>query len=142
MLSKRTVLISLAAFTAMVVVFIATFDFGDDQRTSTPNVIVRSPKKPATVTPPPAARVEATPAPSETEDVVVAEPEPPKEVTYEEAETAFFEKRYNDAVRIVNTYSRKLLGQLYCNWAGVEKAEYFEVAEEAQAVPKVDFSGG
>jgi LemA protein len=50
-------------------------------------------------------------------------------------------KRYNDAVKQVNTYRRKLLGRLYASLAGVEQAEYFEVAEEAKAVPKVDFSG-
>lgn len=51
-------------------------------------------------------------------------------------------KRYNDAVKIVNTYSRKLLGRIFCSFAGVEKAEYFEVTEEVKAVPKIDFGGG
>ncbi len=51
-------------------------------------------------------------------------------------------KRYNETVRQLNTFSRKLLGRLYTSLAGVEKAEYFEVAEEAKAVPKVDFTGG
>ncbi len=51
-------------------------------------------------------------------------------------------KRFNDNVKQLNTFSRKLLGRLYCSLAGVEKAEYFEVTEEAKAVPKVDFSGG
>ena len=54
--------------------------------------------------------------------------------------------RYNEKVKELNTYSRKLLGRFYAGLAGVEKAEYFEVAEEAKAVPKVDFgskpSGG
>lgn len=49
-------------------------------------------------------------------------------------------KRFNDTVRQLNIYSRKLLGRLYCGLAGVEKAEYFEVAEEAKTAPKVDFS--
>ncbi len=51
-------------------------------------------------------------------------------------------KRFNDNVKQLNTFSRKLLGRLYCSLAGVEKAEYFEVTEEAKAVPKVDFTGG
>ena len=50
-------------------------------------------------------------------------------------------KRYNDTVRALNTFSRKLLGRFYCSLAGVEKAEYFEITEEAKAVPKVDFTG-
>jgi len=51
-------------------------------------------------------------------------------------------KRYNETVKRLNTFARKLLGRFYTGLAGVEKAEYFEVAEEAKAVPKVDFTGG
>jgi len=50
-------------------------------------------------------------------------------------------KRYNDSVKTINTFSRKLLGRIYCSMAGVEKAEYFEVTDEAKAVPKIDFTG-
>lgn len=49
-------------------------------------------------------------------------------------------KRYNDSVRVVNTFSRKLLGRLYASLAGVEKAEYFEISQEAKTAPKVDFT--
>jgi LemA protein len=48
-------------------------------------------------------------------------------------------KRYNEAVRKLNTYRRGIFGRIYCGWAGVEQAEYFEVAEEAKAAPKVEF---
>jgi LemA protein len=48
--------------------------------------------------------------------------------------------RYNDKVKELNTYSRKLLGRLYCGLAGVEKAEYYDVPEAARTAPKVDFS--
>ncbi len=48
--------------------------------------------------------------------------------------------RYNETVKQLNTFSRRLLGRLYASLAGVEKAEYFEVAEEAKAVPKVSFT--
>lgn len=50
--------------------------------------------------------------------------------------------RYNDRVRALNSYIRTLTGRLYASLAGVEKAAYFEVSEDAKAVPKVDFSGG
>ena len=50
-------------------------------------------------------------------------------------------QRYNNAVKNLNTFCRKLTGQFYANLAGVEKAEYFGVEEEAKAPPKVDFSG-
>lgn len=48
--------------------------------------------------------------------------------------------RYNETVKRLNTFTRKLLGRLYASLSGVEKAEYFEVAEEAKAVPKVSFT--
>jgi LemA protein len=49
-------------------------------------------------------------------------------------------KRYNDGVRALNTFTRKLLGRVYAGWAGVEQAEYFEITEAAKTAPKVDFS--
>jgi len=48
-------------------------------------------------------------------------------------------KRFNDAVRTLNTFTRKLLGRFYASLAGVEKAEYFEIGEEARATPQVNF---
>jgi len=48
-------------------------------------------------------------------------------------------KRYNDAVRTLNTYARSLFGRFFCNLAGVGTAEYFEAAEEQKAPPKVTF---
>lgn len=50
-------------------------------------------------------------------------------------------KRFNDSVKRLNTFTRKMLGRLYASLAGVEKAEYFEIGEEAKAVPKVNFGG-
>jgi LemA protein len=49
-------------------------------------------------------------------------------------------KRYNDAVRELNTYCGGLVSKIYCGWAGVKPAEYFEAPAEAKQVPKVDFS--
>lgn len=51
-------------------------------------------------------------------------------------------KRYNEQVSELNIFTRKLLGRLYASLAGVEQAEYFEVAEEAKTAPEVDFTGG
>ena len=48
-------------------------------------------------------------------------------------------KRYNDAVRTLNSYARSLFGRFFCDLASVGKAEYFEAAEEQKAVPKVRF---
>jgi len=49
-------------------------------------------------------------------------------------------KRYNEAVRAVNTYARSFFGRSFCDMAGVVKAEYFEATEEQKAVPKVNFN--
>ncbi len=49
-------------------------------------------------------------------------------------------RRYNEAVTEINTFSRKLLGRIYSSMAGVEKAEYYKMPEDARTVPKVDFS--
>jgi LemA protein len=48
-------------------------------------------------------------------------------------------KRYNDAVRQLNTYIRKLLGKFYAGLADVGKSEYFEIEDTARATPKVKF---
>ncbi len=49
-------------------------------------------------------------------------------------------KRYNEAVRAVNTYARSFFGRSFCNMAGVEKSEYLEATEEQKATPKVKFN--
>ncbi len=48
-------------------------------------------------------------------------------------------KRFNDRVTAVNTFVRKLPGRFYADLAGVEKAEYFAIEEEAAESPKVSF---
>ncbi|UCG34455.1 MAG: LemA family protein [Phycisphaerales bacterium] len=50
-------------------------------------------------------------------------------------------KRYNDAVRVLNTYVREPWGRFCSGLAGVDQAEYFEAAEGAKEAPKVDFGG-
>ncbi len=48
-------------------------------------------------------------------------------------------KRYNDAVRELNTYCRSFLGRFFCKLAGVKPAEYFKAQEGKKALPKVKF---
>jgi LemA protein len=48
-------------------------------------------------------------------------------------------RRYNQAVRDLNTYVRSFFGRMFTRWAGVGSAEYFEVADSAREVPQVDF---
>jgi len=48
-------------------------------------------------------------------------------------------KRYNDAVRTLNTYIRTVFGRFFANLAGVKAAEYYQVPEAEKAAPKVKF---
>ena len=49
-------------------------------------------------------------------------------------------QRYNEAVRTLKAYKRGILGGIFSNWADVQDAEYFEVADPAKEVPKVKFT--
>lgn len=54
---------------------------------------------------------------------------------------AYARKTYNDAVTTINTYRRKLVGQLVAAWAGVKEAPYFNPPSESKDAPKVSFEG-
>ncbi len=48
--------------------------------------------------------------------------------------------RYNEAAKLLNSYTREFFGSFFCGKAGVEKTEYFEASEKAKTeVPKVEF---
>ena len=48
--------------------------------------------------------------------------------------------RYNEASKLLNSYTRQFFGSFFCKRAGVEKVEYFEATEQAKTeVPKVEF---
>ncbi len=48
-------------------------------------------------------------------------------------------KRYNDAVRTLNTYIRTVFGRFFAGLAGVTKAEYYQIPEAEKEAPKVKF---
>jgi LemA protein len=48
-------------------------------------------------------------------------------------------KRYNEAVRILNTYRRTVFGRFFAGLAGVSVAEYYEIPEGEAATPEVKF---
>jgi len=48
-------------------------------------------------------------------------------------------KRYNDAVRALNTYRRTVFGRFFASLAGVGEAEYYEIPTAEKATPKVKF---
>jgi len=48
-------------------------------------------------------------------------------------------KRYNDAVRVLNTFVRTFMGRFFAGMAGVSAAEYYEIPEGETETPKVSF---
>jgi LemA protein len=48
-------------------------------------------------------------------------------------------KRYNEAVQLLNTYTRTVFGRFFAALAGVSKAEYYEVPQAEKEAPKVKF---
>lgn len=62
-------------------------------------------------------------------------------VSLEGTENRIAEKRrkYNDAVKELNTQVRAFPGSLYAGWAGVKEAAMFQAAEAAKEAPKVKF---
>lgn len=107
-LASRSAVIIAAAVVVMVVVFVSLYyESGVEntvtQDTSTATQNRSAPTVTATLPPLPAAAA-ASPS-DEPNDAVVATPEPPKEVTYEEAEAAFLERRYGTAVELFAAYT-------------------------------------
>ncbi|UCG51070.1 MAG: tetratricopeptide repeat protein [Candidatus Latescibacterota bacterium] len=103
----RGVLVAGVTLVVMVIVFIAMYDWGSGESTVAPNLAVRTAMNstPTTTAPPPV--IVATQESSEGEDTTASVPEPPKEVTYEEAEAAFHEKRYDMAVELFTRYTNR-----------------------------------
>ena len=48
-------------------------------------------------------------------------------------------KRYNEAVQLLNTYIRTFFGKFFAAFAGVSKAEYYELPTGEGETPKVKF---
>ena len=48
-------------------------------------------------------------------------------------------KRYNESVQIINTYIRTFFGRFFAAFAGVSKAEYYDIPETEKEAPKVKF---
>jgi LemA protein len=48
--------------------------------------------------------------------------------------------RYNEAARLLNSYTKELFGSYFCKKAGVKAVAYFEATKQAKTeVPKVEF---
>ncbi len=49
-------------------------------------------------------------------------------------------KRYNDDVRVLNTYRRSFMGRFIAAFANVGEAQYYEIPQEQKETPKVKFN--
>jgi tetratricopeptide (TPR) repeat protein len=98
-LKSRGVLISAVAFVAMVIIFVAHQQLVREQTAGTTPVIETQPVE--------VASLEPAPVVEETDSVEPAPPapEPPREITYEEAEAAYLDKRYEAAVELFAGYA-------------------------------------
>jgi LemA protein len=47
--------------------------------------------------------------------------------------------RYNDLVKVLNTYRRTVFGRFFASLAGVNEAQYYEVPQAEKETPKVKF---
>jgi LemA protein len=47
--------------------------------------------------------------------------------------------RYNDAVKVLNTYRRSVFGKFFASLAGVNEAQYYEIPQGEKETPKVKF---
>jgi len=47
--------------------------------------------------------------------------------------------RYNDTVKILNTYRRTVMGKFFASLAGVNEARYYETPQAEKEAPKVKF---
>ena len=47
--------------------------------------------------------------------------------------------RYNDTVKILNTYRRTVMGKFFASLAGVSEARYYETPQAEKEAPKVKF---
>ena len=47
--------------------------------------------------------------------------------------------RYNDTVKILNTYRRSVFGKFFASLAGVNEATYYETPQAEKEAPKVKF---
>lgn len=47
--------------------------------------------------------------------------------------------RYNDTVKVLNTYRRSVFGKFFASLAGVNEAQYYELPQAEKEAPKVKF---
>jgi len=110
MFTKQNLLISSAGLLVLAVVFIAALDWGSGNDDSTRGVVVRGPE-PASL---PAAggfsadgRVADSQGKTEPAEPAVTEFQLPQVVAYEIAESAYLERRYDEAVQLFNRYTEQ-----------------------------------
>jgi Flp pilus assembly protein TadD len=90
----------------MMALSITMVGCGDKKETGTDVVVKASPENNSVsmVTSPP-PDFETSPASNQSDETIISEPEPPREITYDEAEAAYHERRFADAVELFTRYT-------------------------------------
>jgi tetratricopeptide (TPR) repeat protein len=99
-----------AACIIVLAISITVIGCGGDEGKRSDDVAVRArrdSRKPRAAAQQPDHDIVKEIVPAEIEEPVATAPEPPRAVTYEEAETAFHEKRYDEAVELFTRYTAR-----------------------------------
>ena len=104
----RSELVWSVGLVASLAFFMVLVSCGDDKGTGREVVVRPSPKRAQMKTVPP-PEAETTPVSDKTMQPQrsISEPEPPREVTYEEAEAAYRERNYSKAVEFITQYTER-----------------------------------
>ncbi|MDH3216569.1 MAG: tetratricopeptide repeat protein, partial [Candidatus Krumholzibacteria bacterium] len=105
---SRGALVTGVACAAIVLASLAGLGCQSDEGTRTDKIIVRNPQKSrpvSTLALPSPPAIDTTSIPTRPVDDAVSVPSVPQEVTYEEAEAAFNERRYERAVELFTQYT-------------------------------------
>ncbi len=136
MQSKTSSTISLVAGIAFALLLTLAFstlsgcDGNEKEKVSEKALRTESPRQ----TPLPTPIAESTPSLAETESIIVTPPEPPKPVTYEEAESLYKERRYTEATTLFAAFTERKADNPWGHYMlglSAWKSNDFETAEAA-----------
>ena len=129
--------VTLGGWIAALTLALVLVGCGGSDTQSDSKVIVKNPQRTQQVarfTPPPQPAVDTIAVPAQPEERVVSAPEPSREVTFEEAEAAFYERRYEHAAELFTLYTERKNGNpwgYYMLGLSAWKAGQNEIAQGA-----------
>lgn len=104
---RGEVIFSAAAFAVLFLSLALTGCGGDEGSEVSLGRQATEPRPSNEVALPPPLPIETPVAVTESVETQIDEPEPPREVTYEEAEAAFLDRRYDEAVELFTVYAER-----------------------------------